>query len=60
VIACNDDALKSIKLIVQAISDVVIDKKGELNIAIGQEEKKEAEPKIDVKEALEAKNEGEA
>lgn len=39
VIACNDDALKSIKLIVQALSDAVIDKKGELNIAIGKEEK---------------------
>ena len=38
VIACNDDALKSIKLIVQAISDTVIDKKRELNIAIGKDE----------------------
>jgi len=38
VIACNDDALKSIKLIIQALSDAVIDKKAELNIAIDQEE----------------------
>lgn len=38
VIACNDDALKSIKLIVQALSDTVIDKKAELNITIEQEE----------------------
>ena len=41
VIACNDDALKSIKLIVQAISDRVIDTKAELNIAIGKAEVKE-------------------
>ena len=38
VIACNDDALKSIKLIIQAISDAVIDKKSELSIAIGKED----------------------
>lgn len=38
VIACNDDALKSIKLIIQAISDTVIDKKGELDIPIGGDE----------------------
>ncbi len=42
VIACNDDALKSIKLIVKAISDTVIDKKGELSIAIGKEEEQTA------------------
>ena len=55
VIACNDDALKSIKLILQALSDVVIDKKGELSIAIGKEEAatKAAEAKIEPKEAQE-------
>lgn len=55
VIACNDDALKSIKLIVQALSDVVIDKKGELNIALEKEEneKKEAEAKKEPAEAQE-------
>ena len=41
VIACNDDALKSIKLIIQALSDVVVDKKIELNIAIGNEDSEE-------------------
>ncbi|MCB1116747.1 MAG: 30S ribosomal protein S2, partial [Chlamydiia bacterium] len=41
VIACNDDALKSIKLIIQAISDLIIDKKAALNIAIGKEEASE-------------------
>ncbi|MCB1071553.1 MAG: 30S ribosomal protein S2 [Chlamydiia bacterium] len=49
VIACNDDALKSIKLIVQAISDLVIDKKGELNIAIGKDEEEESEVKTQKK-----------
>lgn len=54
VIACNDDALKSIKLIVQALSDVIIDKKSELSIAIGKEEAaKETEAKIEPKEAEE-------
>ena len=32
VIACNDDALKSIKLILQALTQAVIDKKNEINI----------------------------
>jgi len=48
VIACNDDALKSIKLIVQAISDAIIDKKGELSIAIGKDEE-ETEAKVEEK-----------
>jgi len=61
VIACNDDALKSIKLIVQALSDVIIDKKSELNIAIGKEEAaKEAEAKIEPKEAQEEASKDEA
>ncbi|WP_420421495.1 30S ribosomal protein S2 [Simkania sp.] len=38
IIACNDDALKSIKLIIKALSDTVIDRKNELNIAIEKEE----------------------
>ncbi len=33
VIACNDDALKSIKLILQALTQAIIDKKNEMNIA---------------------------
>lgn len=45
VIACNDDALKSIKLIVQAISNTVIETKTKLNIAldkdVGQKEKQQ-------------------
>ncbi len=32
VIACNDDALKSIKLILQALMQAIIDRKNELNV----------------------------
>lgn len=32
VIPCNDDALKSVKLIVQALAQTIIDKKNELNL----------------------------
>ncbi|HSW72062.1 MAG TPA: 30S ribosomal protein S2 [Chlamydiales bacterium] len=38
IIACNDDALKSIKLILAALSNAIIDKKAEMNIAIIKEE----------------------
>jgi len=36
VIACNDDALKSVKLIVQALAQAVIEKKNEMRIASGK------------------------
>lgn len=42
VIPCNDDALKSIKLIVQMLTQAIIDKKNELNFSFegeGEEEK---------------------
>ena len=39
VIACNDDALKSIKLIIQFLTEKIIDRKSELSIAIEIEEK---------------------
>lgn len=41
VIACNDDALKSIKLILEAIMQTIIDKKNELMIYAGKESKEE-------------------
>jgi len=34
VIACNDDALKSIKLILQVITQSIIEKKGEMRVAL--------------------------
>ncbi len=36
IIACNDDALKSIKLVLTALTKAVIDKKKEMNIAIAK------------------------
>jgi small subunit ribosomal protein S2 len=38
VIACNDDALKSIKLILQALTRAIMAKKQDLNIALRKEE----------------------
>jgi len=40
VIACNDDALKSIKLIVKALSETIIDRKNELSIKIDEKTEK--------------------
>ncbi len=40
VIPCNDDALKSVKVIIQALSQTIIDKKNELNFAIDDESEK--------------------
>lgn len=36
VIACNDDALKSIKLVLQALSSAILEKKSELSVAVGK------------------------
>jgi small subunit ribosomal protein S2 len=38
VIACNDDALKSIKLILMAITQTIIDKKNEMNVTLAKGE----------------------
>jgi small subunit ribosomal protein S2 len=47
VIACNDDALKSIKLILQALTQTVIGKKNEMQVNQGKEEvEDEEEPEI--------------
>lgn len=45
VIACNDDALKSIKLIIQAIADTLIERKNALNITIKKEEESKQQQK---------------
>ena len=51
VIACNDDALKTIKLIIQALADTVVDTKAALNIGIEREGEGESEaPKEDAEE----------
>ncbi len=41
VIACNDDALKSIKLIVRALMQAVIDRKNDLNVGIAKGDKEQ-------------------
>jgi small subunit ribosomal protein S2 len=46
VIACNDDALKSIKLILQAITQAIIEKKSEMNIGIAKSEEVEEEEEL--------------
>lgn len=43
VIACNDDALKSIKLILQSLTQAVIDRKNEMNIGIAKGDETPAE-----------------
>ncbi len=40
VIACNDDALKSVKLILTCLTDAIIEKKNEMKVAISKQEKK--------------------
>lgn len=49
VIACNDDALKSIKVILQALAQAIIDKKNEMtaSMAKGDEEEEESEEGYD-------------
>ncbi len=42
VIACNDDALKSIKLILSALTQAIIDRKNEMNVSLGKGETEQA------------------
>lgn len=44
VIACNDDALKSVKLILQTLAQAIIDKKSEMQVGISKGDEKEEEP----------------
>jgi small subunit ribosomal protein S2 len=43
IIACNDDALKSVKLIIQTLTQAVIEKKNEMRVAFGKGDEAEAE-----------------
>ena len=47
VIACNDDALKSIKLILETIAQAIIDKKNEMKVLEAKEEKEEEKPEAE-------------
>jgi small subunit ribosomal protein S2 len=48
VIACNDDALKSIKLILSALTQAVIDKKNDMNIHVAKGDESEMAGAADV------------
>jgi small subunit ribosomal protein S2 len=50
IIACNDDALKSVKLIIQALANAVNEKKNELRVASGKKE--ETEEKLEVEPGM--------
>lgn len=51
VIACNDDALKSIKLILQALMQAIVDKKNDMNVGFAKgDEAVEAESTEDLSE----------
>ena len=41
VIACNDDALKSIKVILEAITQAIIDQKNSMELPLSKEDKEE-------------------
>ncbi|NGX50323.1 MAG: 30S ribosomal protein S2 [Chlamydiae bacterium] len=53
VIACNDDALKSIKLIVQALTDRIIDTKAALSIAIDKDEEAKEKKRLEMEPHVE-------
>ena len=41
VIACNDDALKSVKLILNTLTDIILEKKKEMKISLIKQKKKQ-------------------
>jgi len=56
VIACNDDALKSIKLILSALTQAIIDKKNDMNVHVAKGDESEVvEEETDDEEGEEAK-----
>lgn len=59
VIACNDDALKSIKLILNALTQVIVDTKEELSIAQAKEEAEQEIEKMEHESHEESTEEGE-
>lgn len=54
VIACNDDALKSVKLIIQALAQAVIEKKNEMRIAAGKGDEEESQEEAEEESQEEA------
>lgn len=51
VIACNDDALKSVKLILQTLADAIIEKKNEIQVVASKDEDESEEKKSSRDEA---------
>lgn len=51
VIACNDDALKSIKIVLSSIMQAVIDKKNEMNVSVAKGDEDESEEAMDKDES---------
>lgn len=50
IIACNDDALKSIKLILQALAKTIIETKNEMQIGAGKDQEKSSEEEEEIEE----------
>ena len=48
VIACNDDALKSIKLILSALTQAIVSKKAEMKVSIASKEEESKAPEVEV------------
>lgn len=42
IIACNDDALKSVKLIIQTLAQAIVEKKNEMNVGISKGDEEES------------------
>jgi small subunit ribosomal protein S2 len=60
VIACNDDALKSIKLILQSLTQAIIDRKNDLNVGFvkGDEKEMQDAAESDTEDKDESEGEG--
>jgi small subunit ribosomal protein S2 len=59
VIACNDDALKSIKVILQSVAQAIIDKKNEMQVASGKGDEDGDEERFSQSEEKEFSEKGE-
>lgn len=46
IIACNDDALKSIKLVVEELAQAVVDQKNDMRISIAREDQESGKPEV--------------
>ncbi|NGX63882.1 MAG: hypothetical protein KR126chlam6_01302, partial [Candidatus Anoxychlamydiales bacterium] len=57
VIACNDDALKSVKLILTALTAAIIEKKKEMNISTAKTEKQPLKSNKDEEEGIDISEE---